>query len=137
MFLRLLQEMSSFSNTFASSAHGSWIPLSCQSVFNGAMLSLLGSMSYCLIPEKVLLSRMIEVGHWENCLFCKLFLGCLYLEQIECLEHINRLKTYLFSEMPPAGICTAAFSGRRAGVLFTALCLGRQGCWAMWDSSLT
>lgn len=92
MFLRLLQEMSSFSNTFASSAHGSWIPLSCQSVFNGAMLSLLGSMSYCLIPEKVLLSRMIEVGHWENCLFCKLFLGCLYLEQIECLEHITGSK---------------------------------------------
>lgn len=30
----------------------------CQSVFNGVMLSLLGSMSYCLIQEKVLLNPL-------------------------------------------------------------------------------
>lgn len=47
-----------------------------------------------------------------------------------------RLKTYPLSEMPPVGMCTAAFSGRRTDILFTALCLGKQGCQAIRDSRL-
>lgn len=47
-----------------------------------------------------------------------------------------RLKTYPLSEMPPVGICTAAFSGHGAGILFTVLCLWKHGCQAIRDSRL-
>lgn len=50
-----------------------------------------GSMSYFLIQEKVLFSRITDVGHWEITLLST-FWGHLYLEQIQGLEHTRGSK---------------------------------------------
>lgn len=45
----------------------------CQSVFSGAMLSLLGSVSYCLIQEKVLLNPHYGNRSTGKTLFYEIF----------------------------------------------------------------
>lgn len=66
-----------FLYSFFHSAHGSQIPLPCQSVFN-AMLSFFDSTSYYLIQEKVPLNPIMEVDPLGKLSLLWTFLGICF-----------------------------------------------------------
>lgn len=76
----------------------------------------------------MLFTHTMEVGHWETVSSVNFF-GT----SVSGANTVHR--TYPLSEMPPVGICTAAFSGHGAGTFFTH-CLWKQGCQAIRDSRL-